>query len=97
MKESGTETGVIDRIGIGEGFQFPQAPEAFEDGFGIGRYRDGVGLGFAVGRAAGFELATEDESGRLGFLDSRLGSSAKKISASRRPVSSMRPIPSRNE
>src|SRR5215472_2338590 len=85
--------GVIDRVGILERFEGPHAPECLEDKFGVGQDRNWIGFDVGIGRTSGFELATEDEVGTVGRLSGREKSSAKKISAGRRPVRSMRPMP----
>jgi hypothetical protein len=65
-----------------------------DDFLWIGQDRDRVRLKACAGGMACFEVALEDEGGGKGsFLGGRLKETLKKISAGRRPVRAIRPMP----
>ena len=85
--------GLINRAGVLEKFQLPHAPEVLEDKFGVGQDGNWIGSALALGEPRVLSWPLKIRVGTLVRLGGREKSPAKKISADRRPVSSMRPMP----
>ena len=85
--------GGVNGIGARECFQGPELIERTDDLLWIGQDRDRVRLEAGAWSVAGFELAIKDEGGEGSFLGGKLKLALKKISAGRRPVSAIRPMP----